>query len=373
MRNKVTRRDFMKEAVGMSALAIGILTGGCELFQMTTRKIQSRPVRRDISTLSPNDPIILTYKDAVAKMKALPSSDPRNWTRQAEIHNNHCPHGNWYFLPWHRAYLYYFEEICRELTGNNAFALPYWNWTKNPGIPGVFWGGTSNPLFDTTRLLGPGGSIAPEFVGPSVMEDILSEPNFLIFGSSQTASGRLEATPHNNVHTTILGNMGGFMSPLDPVFWTHHNMVECCWVHWNIVRSHPNTNDPAWTDHAFVGNFVDRHGNPADVRVSDTLLYPLLLYRFEECFAGPPGAEDMRAAERRMELEVFLKRGARVTLDFIEVFEMQGEMDMAIGTSFTRTFPMKRQGSRPCWRQTQSISSFCCSMGSECRKTVKAL
>jgi hypothetical protein len=61
MRNKVTRRDFMKEAVGMSALAIGILTGGCELFQMTTRKIQSRPVRRDISTLSPNDPIILTY------------------------------------------------------------------------------------------------------------------------------------------------------------------------------------------------------------------------------------------------------------------------------------------------------------------------
>ena len=98
MRNKVTRRDFMKEAVGMSALAIGILTGGCELFQMTTRKIQSRPVRRDISTLSPNDPIILTYKDAVTKMKALPSSDPRNWTRQAEIHNNHCPHGNWYFF-----------------------------------------------------------------------------------------------------------------------------------------------------------------------------------------------------------------------------------------------------------------------------------
>ena len=134
------------------------------------------------------------------------------------------------------------------------------------------------------------------------------------------------------------------MSPLDPVFWTHHNMVECCWVHWNIVRSHPNTNDPAWTDHAFVGNFVDRHGNPADVRVSDTLLYPLLLYRFEECFAGPPGAEDMRAAERRMDLEVFLKRGARVTLDFIEVFEMQGEMDMSMGTSFTRTIPMKRQG-----------------------------
>ena len=56
-------------------------------------------------------------------MIALPAADGRSWNKQALIHNNHCTHGNWWFLPWHRAYLFYFEAICRKLTGNNDFAL----------------------------------------------------------------------------------------------------------------------------------------------------------------------------------------------------------------------------------------------------------
>jgi hypothetical protein len=45
-----------------------------------------------------------------------------------------CAHGNRFFLPWRRAYLYYFEEIWLEyyfeeiwleLSGDDTFALPY--------------------------------------------------------------------------------------------------------------------------------------------------------------------------------------------------------------------------------------------------------
>ena len=77
---------------------------------------------------------IEAYKSAVSAMKALPSNDPRNWTNQASIHQNHCPHQNWWFLPWHRAHLFMFEEALRRSdpprTAN--VTVPYWDWSALP-------------------------------------------------------------------------------------------------------------------------------------------------------------------------------------------------------------------------------------------------
>src|SRR5690242_10282292 len=69
-------------------------------------------MRRSVNNMALNDPTLVTYRAAVAAMKALPANDPRNWLKQADIHKNFCPHGNWFFLPWHRAYLVAFERIC---------------------------------------------------------------------------------------------------------------------------------------------------------------------------------------------------------------------------------------------------------------------
>ena len=102
-------------------------------------------MRKNIANLSASDPIVQTYKAAVAAMKGLGSNDPRNWHNQANIHFNNCTHGNWFFLPWHRGYLLYFERICRQLTGDSKFALPYWNWTAHPAVPDVFWDTSSPP------------------------------------------------------------------------------------------------------------------------------------------------------------------------------------------------------------------------------------
>ena len=66
-----------------------------------------------------------------------------------------CSHQNWYFLPWHRAYLLAFEDICRHLSGDSAFALPYWDWVKHPNLPPAVTDPAS-PLFDITRELKPG-------------------------------------------------------------------------------------------------------------------------------------------------------------------------------------------------------------------------
>ncbi|MEQ1808660.1 MAG: tyrosinase family protein [Terricaulis sp.] len=53
----------------------------------------------------------------------------------AIAHKLDCPHGNWWFLPWHRAFLGWFEQTCRQLSGDPEFALPYWDWTATPRVP----------------------------------------------------------------------------------------------------------------------------------------------------------------------------------------------------------------------------------------------
>jgi len=86
-----------------------------------------------------------SYAKDVRAMLALPPEDPRNWYRQALIHTLDCPHGNWWFLPWHRGYLGWFEQICRELSGDPSFALPYWDWTAEPRVPAGMFNGVLDP------------------------------------------------------------------------------------------------------------------------------------------------------------------------------------------------------------------------------------
>ena len=86
-----------------------------------------------------------SYKKAIAAMLKLPPTDPRNWYRNALVHTPDCPHGNWWFLPWHRGYLGWFEQTCRKLSGDPSFALPFWDWTAEPKVPKSFWDGVLDP------------------------------------------------------------------------------------------------------------------------------------------------------------------------------------------------------------------------------------
>jgi len=326
-----SRREFLKGASAFGALSLTMWLGGCESCQ---QQIANRPTRRNIANLAANDPVIEAYKNAVTAMKGLPSTDPRNWTNQASIHLNHCPHQNWWFLPWHRAYLLYFERICRKLSGYNDFALPYWNWTTSPSIPAPFWG-NGNPLLDS-RAVGPTDTADPSWVGAPVIENILSTPNFYVFASypattqrQRTTFGELEATPHNNIHGWVGGfccDMGTFMSPLDPVFWCHHNMLDCLWVEWNLNRNNPNTNDSTWVNLHFT-DFVDENGQPVDVVSGITTLLPLFDYQFEPC--GPSHTQGQKLSKAA--LEAFLRAGAPVKLDYTQRIEVSRGITTEVG------------------------------------------
>lgn len=339
-----SRREFLRGLGAFSAASLSIWAGGCEAcLTQLQQQIANRPTRRNIQNLSASDPVIKTFKAAVTAMRGLGPSDPRSYQNQAIIHNNLCTHSNWLWLPWHRVYLVYFERICRKLTGDDSFALPYWNWVTHPGVPDVFWD-TSSPLYDSNRGITQADQADPSYVGASVIQNILNEPNFELFASGPPptsdlhspggpSTGMLEGTPHNNIHGFVGGDMNTFMSPLDPVFWTHHNMLDCLWADWNINLNNPNTNDPNWANHT-ITDFVDENSNPVSVQVVDTILYPILTYQFEPCSLTAAGGAKKMAGDRKA-LEKFLREGAPSKLEFVRRFELRQSFTAEIGKPAT--------------------------------------
>jgi tyrosinase len=254
----------------------------------------SPPVRRSLQGLAWNDPIVQTYRDAVGIMKGLPTNNPLNWVQLSNIHGNYdpdtgnggynfCPHGDWYFLPWHRAFTAMYERIVRSLTKNNDFAMPYWDWTTNPNLPDVFLpaqtpDGKTNWLaiqdanaqrtWDTTQPM------PPDIVGPDVLATILGETPYETFGTGKNPQqtdldpswvpagggiqGTLESTPHNNVHNNIGGWMPSPGSPRDPIFFMHHSNIDRIWAVWNANNA--NSKDPLWTDMTFTNNYINPDG-----------------------------------------------------------------------------------------------------------------
>lgn len=180
------------------------------------------------------------YAEAVRLLKTKMVNGKSWWELQAQIHQDFCPHGNWYFLPWHRAYLYYFEKVCMDVLNDPTFALPYWEWDvagQNTLPPLARAGGK---LEHKSRQLS-GAPISATFVGAKAMQTVLAPNDFISFGSGRTrkprggqgASGPLESMPHNNTHVWVSGDMGTFMSPRDPVFWMHHCNIDRIWASWS--------------------------------------------------------------------------------------------------------------------------------------------
>jgi len=254
-------------------------------------------IRKDAWKLPPWDPAFEWYAKAVGAMQARPISDPRSWRYQAAIHDyvaaadpapgplppaahqqrywRQCQHFCWFFLPWHRMYLFHFERIVAativELGGPADWALPYWNYSDdtNPNarvIPAAFRDatlpdGTPNPLRIDERDFGNDGSP----VGDPSDTDVCTALRKTRFESAgqfgdpglgggesgfnhgrgfATIAGELERVPHGSMHVAVGGFMGAFNTAgLDPLFWLHHANIDRLWQVWR-ERDTANS-DPA--------------------------------------------------------------------------------------------------------------------------------
>lgn len=133
-----SRRAFLA-AAGALTVASGLRADGA--------RAQTKARWRRLNLSDPAFPmrVLDSYQRAIKAMLALPPTDPRNWYRNALVHTLDCPHGNWWLPPWHRGYTAWFEQTCRELSGDPDFALPFWDWTATPRIPAAFFGNLLDP------------------------------------------------------------------------------------------------------------------------------------------------------------------------------------------------------------------------------------
>ncbi|WP_164937060.1 tyrosinase family protein [Bradyrhizobium vignae] len=294
----ISRRNVMLQGAVIGAGVIASSIPG-----MKALAAGQPPERRTLEGLAWNDPIVATYRDAVGLLKQKSAADKTGWAGLAAIHGlnpgayKFCPHGNWYFLPWHRAYILTYERIIRQLTNNDDFALPYWDWTTNPTMPEVFLDpktkdGKPNWLYvddndfqqDWKRTWPATDPMPSRFVGPAVLQDILQAPDYESFGTSRPRGqdsldaswvlkrtglqGTLERLPHNMVHNSIGGWMPSAMSPRDPIFFMHHCNLDRLWAVWNSLGN-SNSDDHFWKDMTFTDNFVNPDGSSYSPKVSE--------------------------------------------------------------------------------------------------------
>jgi polyphenol oxidase len=355
------RRDFM--AASLAGAGLAAATGAWKVWSQTvptpapTIPIECVPpvpfgqasaftppggpvrVRKSIFELDAKE--VARLKAAYAALfKITKNNDPRGWYRQGAVHCWYCSgainsltgmeiHGGWWFLAWHRAYLYFHERILGTLIGDPSFALPYWDWDSckdDPNdmggrnrFPGEVYGFPTddpnilalNPLFDSTRAAGPNDRMAPAFVGPATMQTILGFTSFSDFGGNSSEdlpvfaqvqgnpqqAGRLEAGPHGFVHlwTTDpknragLANMGMLGSAaFDPVFFAHHANIDRLWDKWVNMNGHANPANDRWLNEPFY--FYDEAETWVGILISQVLdLQASLSYRYQPP-NWPPGA-----------------------------------------------------------------------------------
>jgi tyrosinase len=265
-----SRRKFLQVA--------GAVAGTVYLPTFARAQTPTVITRSDLATLSASSPTITTLTNGIAAMKARDPSDSWNWNNVASIHQNFCAHNNWFFFPWHRPYVGYFEYIIQNITGTPSFALPYWNWTKNQALPALF---TVDPLNDITRHVNPSTPMQSGYTDGTTMSDVMANTDFQSFASMQGSdqwdskgAGAFEGAPHNFVHWWTNGNMNTYMSPIDPLFWVHHCNVDRLWAVWN--GTHANTTVPAWL------NYQLQYGAFPNWAVSWTLSIQAMGYTYDQ-------------------------------------------------------------------------------------------
>jgi tyrosinase len=245
----------------------------------TRRNVVSPAAKGDVTSLAKG-------VDEMRKLATAKPSDPRGWVLQAFIHGDcnqftKCQHGNWFFPPWHRSFIYYFEQLIQHFSGNANFALPYWDWSRTHGVPASFYG-AGNPLNDllSIRSKCPGAPTAGRgrtvtdrfsqsdlntFVGSAVINRIQQNPDYATYGGGNPGTGELEGTPHNFIHRWVGGakfsNMVQTFSPLDPIFWMHHCNIDRLYSNWLTRPNHFPPPDTAWQGKSF-NDFFDKDGNP---------------------------------------------------------------------------------------------------------------
>ncbi|HLI56354.1 MAG TPA: tyrosinase family protein [Actinomycetota bacterium] len=279
-------------------------------------------VRRNVYSLDPKGAELTSYAQGITAMQARPANDPTSWTFWAAMHGsrkrpstpletqlwNGCQHGCWFFLSWHRMYIYFFENMIQAASGDPSFGLPYWNYSDQypqwAALPPPFQAPPTGaaPLYVPNRDAGinSGSSVLPQGDVDYANAYAVSEFYRSIdngFGGGPPAGdshfdteyGQLEMTPHNAVHNDV----GGWMTDpdtaaQDPIFWCHHSNIDRLWEGW--LKANADPTDAGWLDRQYP--FVDTSGKTFTITFRQFAQTYGGNVSYNDPPAGPPGTAD---------------------------------------------------------------------------------
>jgi tyrosinase len=233
----------------------------------SAQETQKVLTRRNIAGYDPDGPDLKALKHGIQVMKdrsLKDPKDPRGWIYQTAIHGtylvpeqemwNQCQHKNPFFLSWHRMYLYFFERILREASGDRNLTLSYWDFTNKASraLPKVFLQPASadNPLYTTERSdqANGGGELPEKIANTDLAMSLTSFTDRDASVGDYGFSRQLEETPHSHIHTAI----GGYMADprqaaLDPVFFFYHANIDRQWSKWLALgQGRADPSDEMW-------------------------------------------------------------------------------------------------------------------------------
>ncbi|KAH6556294.1 hypothetical protein KP509_1Z189500 [Ceratopteris richardii] len=302
--------DLTKCQVASASSASGppvtlFFTGPIVDFSFEKYKPIRKHIRRPAHTAS--EEYIAKYMKAYELMRALPDTDPRSLQSylQAGV-NGDIPlqvHFSWFFLPWHRWYLYFHERILASLIGDPRFSLLYWEWDDQ------VYGGNQIPemytrvntsLYDEKRrvevqppTIVPLAASTPANLSASIVinqnlnnmyQSVVTASTATLFMGGALRAGADLSNSTNGLHsaihyyvgdprTQLLQNMGNFgTAARDPIFYSHHSNVDRLWEVWRFNMPDGERfdhTDPDFLNAEFV--FYDENANMVRVKVSDAL------------------------------------------------------------------------------------------------------
>jgi tyrosinase len=243
-------------------------------------------IRKNVSNLT--DAELKAFRDALREMMNI--RDNRGYNHIAGFHG--VP--DWYcwhhdrnfrpdeslsatlFLPWHRAYLKWFEDHLRD--HDPTVPQCWWDWSSplshEEGIPQAYSleqldDGSPNPLFKF-HISVPSSNLGPEtgpidedtFRDPRPLSDLIrvtKAPLRVQLGDPEAGMELMALEDFRgfsraleDIHDFIHGWVGGTMSDVgtagfDPVFYAHHANIDRIWWMWQL--QHGNSTIPSqWLD-----------------------------------------------------------------------------------------------------------------------------
>ena len=331
----LTRRTFLRGAAAMPLA----------LWAARYASASDPAIRYDIA--SPEGAAMLQlYADSVSRMQALAASKPSSWTWQWYTHfvdgattkaseitrlfgststtmgsfanatwntcQSHSGQNSNYFLPWHRMYLYFMEQIVRQVSGRPDFAMPYWNYTSNdPALRGVLplqFRSPTDPLnaslYRSTRTaLANGGQPIQKYQSGDAMDisTAMAATSYSTVGAVQGFCRAIDSGIHGRIHVLVGTSKGMGAVPYaarDPLFWVHHSTIDRMWASWN-ANGGANPMTASWAAKTFV--FADGNGQRVSSALKDYFDTAALGYAYDVLIPPPAATASalMSATTRR--------------------------------------------------------------------------